>query len=163
MLNVPVTQGKAASVSWMGSGTDYEMGFKTYMRNVRIAGGLSDPYKTLTSQVNAKFIARGITFDVNKAVLKPESMGEINRIVRLMKDNAALKFEIGGHTDAQGDDAFNLKLSQQRAEAVKIKLKEAGVEDSRLITRGYGETRPIGSNETPEGRANNRRVEFAKL
>jgi outer membrane protein OmpA-like peptidoglycan-associated protein len=79
-----------------------------------------------------------------------------------MKDNPDIKFEIGGYTDSDGDDAYNMTLSQQRADAVKTQLTSMGIDASRLTTKGYGETKPISDNKTPEGKANNRRVEFVK-
>ena len=89
-------------------------------------------------------------------------MGEINKIIAILKDHPDLKFEIGGHTDSEGDDAYNLKLSQQRSDAVKAKLVELGVDGSRITTKGFGETKPITSNKTPEARASNRGVELVK-
>ena len=89
-------------------------------------------------------------------------MGEINRIYALMKDHGDLKFEIGGHSDGDGDEAYNTKLSQQRADAVKTELVNKGIDASRLTTKGYGKSKPIADNNTPEGKANNRRVEFVK-
>ena len=102
-------------------------------------------------------------FDYNKATIKPESMGELNRIVTMMNQHPELKFEIGGHTDADGDAAYNLKLSQQRADAVKAQLISMGIDASKLTSKGYGKTKPIADNSTDEGKANNRRVEFVKL
>jgi outer membrane protein OmpA-like peptidoglycan-associated protein len=131
------------------------------IKHIRIAeGGGMNLIKKLTTAT--KFIARGITFDYNKATLKAESMGEFNRIAAAMKEDASLKFEIGGHTDSDGDNAYNLKLSQQRADAVKAKLTEMGIDAARLSSKGYGETQPISDNTSPEGKANNRRVEFVK-
>lgn len=163
IVNAPIASGKAASIKIYSEGNTAEPdGRQLFIRNVRIAGGGKDPYKQLTSTAKATYIARGINFDYNKATLKPESMGEINKIIAILKDHPDLKFEIGGHTDGEGDDAYNLKLSQQRSDAVKAKLVELGVDQSRITSKGYGETKPIASNETPEGRAGNRRVELVK-
>lgn len=163
IVNAPIASGKAASIKIYSEGNTAEPdGRQLFIRNVRIAGGGKDPYKQLTSTARATYIARGINFDYNKATLKPESMGEINKIIGILKDHPELKFEIGGHTDSEGDDAYNQKLSQQRSDTVKAKLVELGVDESRITSKGYGETKPISDNETPEGRANNRRVELLK-
>lgn len=112
---------------------------------------------------DAKIITHGINFDVNKAIIKPESMGTLNGIVQILKDNPELKFEVGGHTDSDGDDALNLKLSQLRAEAVRGQLIAMGIAATRLTAKGFGKTKPIADNKTFEGKANNRRVEFVKI
>lgn len=135
-------------------------GYQVFFKNVRIAEGGADPYKQLVT--DGRMIARGITFDVGKATLKPESFGELNAIAELMKQNAQLKFEVGGHTDSDGDDASNMKLSQQRAETVRGKLMELGIDGARLTAKGYGETKPLMPNSTTENKANNRRVELVK-
>ena len=130
--------------------------------NIKLAlgGGMNMIGKKFT---DAKIVTHGINFDVNKAIIKPESMGAINGIVQILKDNPDLKFEIGGYTDSDGDDAANMKLSQLRADAVRTQLISMGIDAGRLTAKGYGETKPIADNTTPEGKANNRRVEFAKL
>ena len=130
------------------------------IKNVRLAAGGNDKYNEVITA--GKFITHGILFDVNKSTIRPESMGTLNEIAKLMKDHSDLKFEIDGHTDSDGSADANIKLSQQRADAVKAKLIELGVEASRLTTSGFGESKPIGTNDTSEGKANNRRVEFVK-
>jgi OOP family OmpA-OmpF porin len=105
----------------------------------------------------------GILFDTGKATIKPESADALAPIGGLLKSDAALKLEIQGHTDNVGDKAANLKLSQDRAAAVKDYLvKTFGIGAARLTTAGFGDTKPVGSNTTDEGRAQNRRVELVK-
>ncbi|MGB8190862.1 MAG: OmpA family protein [Chitinophagaceae bacterium] len=131
------------------------------LKNVRIAEGAGmNMLDKLTTE--GKIVTHGITFDVNKATIKPESMGTLNMIVKLMTDKPDLKFEVGGHTDSDGDDAYNLKLSQERAEAVKTQLSKMGIDASRLTSKGFGESKPLNDNNSPENKANNRRVEFTK-
>lgn len=132
-----------------------------YVKNVRIAKGGVKYYDRVMQ--DGKIIVNGIRFDVNKSTLKPESMGAINEIFTLMKDNPDLKFSVEGHTDSQGDDAFNMKLSEERANAVRSKLIEMGISAGRLTAKGWGESKPISNNASPEDMANNRRVEFVKI
>ena len=80
-----------------------------------------------------------------------------------MSEHSDLSFSVEGHTDSDGDDASNQKLSEERAAAVKNMLVELGIDASRLSTKGFGEGAPLDSNSTSEGRANNRRVEFIKI
>ncbi len=90
-------------------------------------------------------------------------MGVINKIYTIMKDHPDLKFSVEGHTDNVGDEDFNMKLSLARAESVRDKLISMGIASDRFEVKGFGETMPAETNETAEGRANNRSVEFVRL
>ena len=132
-----------------------------FIKNVRIAKGAVPLYDRMMT--DGKFITYGITFDVGKATIKPESMGEINRIVQLMTENPDLKFSVEGHTDSTGNPASNQTLSEQRSQAIVAKLVELGIAQDRLTAVGKGQNSPIADNNTDEGRAKNRRVEFVKM
>ena len=99
-------------------------------------------------------------FDTGKADLRPESSPELDRIALTYTENPKLVLEIGGHTDNVGGDEANKKLSQDRADSVREYLIGKGIEPDRIQTKGYGETKPISTNDTEEGRQINRRVEF---
>ena len=132
-----------------------------YIKNVRIAEGGVKYYDRVME--DGKIIANGIRFDVGKATLKPESMGIINEVVDLMKEHPEMRFSVEGHTDSDGDDAFNMELSDKRAETVKSTMISLGIPAERLESKGWGESMPLEDNSSPEGKANNRRVEFVML
>jgi OOP family OmpA-OmpF porin len=104
-------------------------------------------------------VLRGVNFDFDKANIRPDAGVILDEAVRILsEDNSRVSIE--GHTDAIGTDAYNQRLSERRANSVKTYLVEHGIDGSRLSTVGYGESRPIASNQTREGRALNRRVEL---
>lgn len=104
-----------------------------------------------------------IFFEFDKATLQPESYPELNRLVNVMKENEALNIAIAGHTDSKGSDLYNLELSDERAKAVRQYLIDQGIEMVRISAQGFGETQPVETNDTEEGRQMNRRVEFTIL
>lgn len=104
-----------------------------------------------------------VFFDFNKSDLQQRSFPELDRAVRLMKAVPSMQVEIAGYTDSVGTDAYNKDLSQRRANAVRDYLVKNGIPKSRISARGYGEDSPISTNDTEEGRADNRRVEFVVL
>ncbi len=133
-----------------------------FVSNIRLAVGAPDTRSKLITE--GKFVTTGITFDVNSATIRPESYGVLKEIAAALTENPAVKVKIIGHTDSDGEDAANLALSKKRAESVKENLAtEFGIDKSRLETDGKGETAPAAPNTTPEGKANNRRVEFVKM
>jgi OmpA-OmpF porin, OOP family len=103
---------------------------------------------------------RGINFETGKAIIKGTSFQILNDIVLIMKENPEYNLEINGHTDSQGNDDMNMKLSQDRADAVKDYLTNKGIDSKRLTAKGFGESMPVADNDTSDGRALNRRVEF---
>ncbi|MDZ4823549.1 MAG: OmpA family protein [Flavobacteriales bacterium] len=105
-------------------------------------------------------VLNNVFFDSNSSVLKPESKVELNRLADLLKSNATVKIEIGGHTDNVGSDTDNMKLSEARAKSVVEFIVTQGIDASRLSSKGYGETTPLESNDTERGRAKNRRTEM---
>lgn len=111
-------------------------------------------------KVGSKVVLKNIFFDFNKSTLRSESIAELNRLKRILDDNAFMKIEIGGHTDSRGSAEYNKKLSNDRAQSVVNYLIDNGINASRLTYKGYGKDQPVATNETEEGRQENRRVEF---
>ncbi len=155
--NIP-NVAKASRFEIEGTG-DSEIAY--FIKNIRIAKGAVPLYDRMMS--DGKFISYGITFDVGKSTIKPESLTELNRIVQLMQDNPTVKFSVEGHTDNTGTAATNQTLSDARSKAVLDKLVELGIDKGRLTSAGKGQNSPIADNATDEGRAKNRRVEFVKI
>ncbi len=158
VLNLPNIEGNPTGVT-LNSDMTKQGG--AYLKNILIAKGAVPLYdKFLT---DGKFVTTGIKFDVNKAGIRPESMGTLNYVVKMMNEHPELKFSVQGHTDSDGEESANQKLSEARAEAVKAKMIELGIAGERLSSKGFGESKPIAANDTPEGKAQNRRVEFVKF
>jgi len=132
------------------------------LNNVRLAIGAPDTRNKLITE--GKFVTSGIHFDVNSDQIKPESYGVIKEIANVLKENEAVKIKIVGHTDSDGDEAKNMELSKKRAESVKNALiNDFQIGASRIQTDGKGESTPVSKNDTSEGKAQNRRVEFIKM
>jgi outer membrane protein OmpA-like peptidoglycan-associated protein len=101
-----------------------------------------------------------VFFDFDKYDLRPESFVELDRVVKLLRENPAIEIEMSAHTDARGSDEYNVKLSHNRAASVRTYIISQGIAETRIVSKGYGETKPVDTNETDEGRQMNRRVEF---
>lgn len=114
-------------------------------------------------EVGSTVRLNNIFFETGSSTLKEESFAELNRVVEFMKNNPTVKIELGGHTDNIGTDAINNKLSQDRVNSVQKYLTEKGVSADRMVAKGYGKSKPVASNDTDEGRQQNRRVEFIIL
>lgn len=133
-----------------------------FIGNIRLAAGGRDLYDALAR--DGHVATHGILFDVGSATIRPESTPTLEKIGEMLKKHAELKLEIEGHTDNTGSAAANQKLSEARAAAVKTYLVSTyEVDDGRLSAKGFGASKPIASNDTPEGRQQNRRVELVKM
>jgi OmpA-OmpF porin, OOP family len=134
----------------------------SYVSNIKITTASPDTRSKLLTM--GKLVSYGIYFDVNKDIVKPESYGALKDIAQVLQQNPQVRVKIVGHTDADGEDAFNLDLSKRRGAAVKNELvKTFGIDASRMETDGAGETKPVAANDTPSNKAMNRRVEFIKV
>ncbi len=118
----------------------------------------------IPAESGQKLVLNNIFFEFAKTDLKEESFPELNRLISFLEVNKAMQIEISGHTDSIGSDEVNNKISQGRADAVKNYLINKGrITLSRIVTKGYGKTKPVASNDTDEGQQANRRVEFLIL
>ncbi len=107
-----------------------------------------------------KIILRGVNFDFDKATIRRDAADVLDEAAEILRDQPNVDVSVDGHTDAIGSEAYNQKLSERRAKAVADYLSSHGVNASRLNTRGFGKSQPVASNDTEEGRAQNRRVEL---
>jgi outer membrane protein OmpA-like peptidoglycan-associated protein len=111
-------------------------------------------------EIGQVFRLNNVFFDFDKWDLRPESFVELDRVVKLLNDNPAMEIELSAHTDSFGSDDYNMKLSDNRARSCMEYLLSKGIASTRVTSQGYGETKPVAPNDTPENRQLNRRVEF---
>ena len=143
----------------------YHKGYMPYSKNFGINDTIDSTTIHLTILLkpiaqNQTTVLRNIFFDFNSYTLKPQSYPELKKLVYFLKDNPTIIIEIAGHTDSIGTHEYNMKLSQNRALAVKNYLVKHGINPGRLIAKGYGDTKPVAPNTTEKGRKLNRRVEI---
>lgn len=117
----------------------------------------------ITYEPSRIFTLENVYFEFGKSVLTPESFPALNELVELLKAEPGMEIEISGHTDNIGNSASNLRLSHERAESVRRYLIRKGISSQRISAVGYGDTLPVASNETEEGRQMNRRTEVKIL
>jgi outer membrane protein OmpA-like peptidoglycan-associated protein len=133
-----------------------------FISNLRLAVGNPDTRNKLITE--GKFVTTGITFDVGSDKIKPDSYGIIREIGLALQENPNVRIKIIGHTDSDGNAQSNVELSKKRSLAVKNALaKQFNIDASRIETDGKGAAEPVDNNSTPQGKANNRRVEFVKI
>ncbi|MBI4645266.1 MAG: PD40 domain-containing protein [Bacteroidia bacterium] len=158
LVSLPVSKNYALNVSKEGylfhsenfSLTMSENPSKPYQKNIEL-----QPIK-----VGEKVILNNIFFETDSYGLKPESKSELDKLVLFLKKNKAVKIRINGHTDNTGSAESNMMLSNNRAKSVTDYLANHGIENSRLVYKGFGESQPVATNDTEHGRAQNRRTEF---
>lgn len=114
-------------------------------------------------EVPPKLVLDGVNFDTGKATLRPDSYVHLDRVVDFLKKKRSARIEISGHTDNVGNPKNNKALSERRAQACKDYLLSQGIEAHRIEARGYGDERPVASNDTEQGRQLNRRIEATEL
>jgi len=143
-------------------------GYLFFSQNYDVAAGtpkepytLNVPLSPLTA--GSVIALRNIFFNTASYELLPTSNAELDKLTALLKSNPTLRIELGGHTDNVGADAANMTLSDQRAQAVRDFVIAQGIDASRITAKGYGETKPVATNDTEEGRAQNRRTEVTVL
>ena len=146
--------------------TTYTILYSNYKENVEYNKLKIDSTKdleTITVKIKIEppktFVLDNVLFDTGKASLKPSSNKSLNELVELMKLKPGLVIEIGGHTDNIGKHYINMRLSHERANAVRNYLIKKGISKDRVTSKGYGDTKPVASNKSDEGRKQNRRTE----
>jgi outer membrane protein OmpA-like peptidoglycan-associated protein len=138
--------------------------------NAKLNDALTQLRSLVAEITNIKETSRGlvislsdILFDVNQATLKPGAANNVQKIAAILNQYPNYNISVEGHTDSQGSDAYNQSLSERRAAAVRMQLISGGVPEARITSKGFGETQPVASNDTPAGRQQNRRVEVIVL
>lgn len=132
-------------------------------KNVKTYREIEKPIQLKGFEIGANSILRNLFFDTNKAELRPESEVELNKLFIILQQNPTMVIEIGGHTDNIGNEAFNQKLSESRAKSVADYLIGKGIGSKKIKPKGYGVLKPVATNDTEEGRQENRRIDYTIL
>jgi OOP family OmpA-OmpF porin len=150
-------------VSQVGQGCRYAEGLELMHDGAKLEAFVRDIFCGPAAKPKRRIVLRGVNFDTAKSTIRPEAKVILDEAVRSLKEEPTVKVAVDGHTDAVGTDAYNQKLSERRADAVAAYLAAGGIARSRMSTTGFGESKPVASNATEDGRAQNRRVEFRIL
>lgn len=148
---------------WSNDSTVSEMKYlENALYKFTVTGSCGQVYKD-TVRIKGQIVLNSVLFKTGSDKLLSSSFPELDRVIKYMKRKTKIRVEISGHTDNQGGDKANQKLSEKRAKSVVKYLTEKGIAENRLEYKGYGEARPVASNDTAKGRKQNRRVEFSIL
>lgn len=159
-IDLPTGQVYDIRIKSIGEELEYnELGIPT----LNEGESFEDVVLTITYEAAKSYTLNSLQFESGKATLKPESYNLMDDLVEIMRLKPKMNIMVCGHTDSDGDDANNLVLSQNRADAVKKYLTSKGIAASRIKAVGYGETKPIADNSTESGKAQNRRTEIKVL
>ena len=156
---VPDQQGPA-DINWVTAGVGLHWSFAEAAAPPSRPAPQAPVPAPLAQPKQEKIVLRGVHFDFNKATIRPDAQPILDQAASILRGHPEVHVAVEGHTDAIGSDAYNLKLSQRRAAAVKQYLVDHGVGAARLTSEGFGKRRPVASNATDDGRAQNRRVEL---
>ena len=143
-----------------GLGKDFPQGWR-FKADISVKPAAAPVDATVCQQLFSDLLGKGtIRFESGRSVIDADSAGLLDRLIETALRCPSANIEIGGHTDGDGEDAYNQALSEKRAQSVVDYLVKAGLPADRFTAVGYGSTQPIASNETDEGKAQNRRIEF---
>jgi outer membrane protein OmpA-like peptidoglycan-associated protein len=160
--SIKLEHGKKYSLIVQSKGFGYQQNFIS-VPDDKTVFSIKNDYHLEPFKIGSGIVLNNIFFDFDKATLRMESQRELEVLYNFLKDHPQLKVEIGGFTDNVGPDTYNQKLSKKRAVAIVKNLIGKGIDKNRIIAKGYGETNPIASNDSPEGRQLNRRTELKLL
>jgi OOP family OmpA-OmpF porin len=150
----------AAAQIRAGLGKDFPQGWQ-FKADISVKPAAAPVDATVCQQLLSELLAKGrIRFESGRATIEPDSAGLLDRLVETALRCPTVNIEIAGHTDGDGEDGFNQALSEKRAQAVADYLAKAGLPAGRFTAVGYGSTQPVASNDTDEGKAQNRRIDF---
>ncbi len=158
-----LAKGSTGGAPEKGSGSAAVTGGSPDTLNLKTYKEVDQTLKVVPIEVGGVVRLNNIFFETARSRLRPESRMELDQMVQTLKENPTMRVELSGHTDSEGTEATNQKLSQDRSNAVRTYLIEKGIDPGRVQSVGYGESRPVATNDTPEGRQANRRVEFTIL
>lgn len=155
----------SSAIGWLvGGAVGYGLGYWACpVEEAPAAPPPPPPTAAAPAPAKRRIVLRGVHFDFNAASLRPDARAVLDEAASTLREAASVRVAVEGHTDGVGSDAYNLRLSERRAQTVGDELTRQGIDAGRIAIAGLGETKPVASNDTEEGRAQNRRVELRVL